>query len=47
VLTQAQWELSQELEANLKQLRQVINQSEEVARKIERVLGYGSSPSSS
>lgn len=41
VLTEAQWQLSQELEANLKQLRQVINQSQEVARKIERVLGKG------
>lgn len=47
VLTQAQWELSKELEANLKQLRQVINQSQEVARKIEQVLGRGQKGQSS
>lgn len=47
VLTNAQWQLSQELEANLKQLRQVINQSQEVARKIEQVLGYGTGSQSS
>lgn len=41
VLTNAQWQLSEELESNLKQLRQVINQSQEVARKIEQVLGHG------
>ncbi|MGC8489006.1 MAG: hypothetical protein ACP5QO_12450 [Clostridia bacterium] len=46
-LTNAQWQLSQELEANLKQLRQVINQSQEVARKIEQVLGYGTGSQSS
>ncbi len=41
VLTQAQYELSQELEANLKKLRSVIQQSEEIAKKIELVLGRG------
>jgi hypothetical protein len=42
VLTQAQWELSQELENNLKQLRQVIRESQAIAQKIEQVLGQGS-----
>jgi type III secretory pathway lipoprotein EscJ len=42
VLTQAQYELSQELEANLKKLRGVIQQSQEIAKKIELVLGQGS-----
>jgi len=41
VLTQAQYELSQELEANLKKLRSVIQQSQEIAKKIELVLGQG------
>jgi hypothetical protein len=41
VLTQAQYELSQELEANLKKLRSVIQQSQEIAKKIEMVLGKG------
>lgn len=41
VLTQAQYELSQELEANLKKLRSVIQQSQEIAKKIELVLGKG------
>jgi hypothetical protein len=43
VLGQAQWQLSQELSANLKELRRVINQSQEIARKIEQVLGEGTS----
>ncbi|MCY0877999.1 MAG: hypothetical protein OWU84_03510 [Firmicutes bacterium] len=41
VLTQAQYELSQELEANLTKLRSVIQQSQEIAKKIELVLGHG------
>lgn len=47
VLTQAQYELSQELEANLKKLRSVIQQSEEIAKKIELVLGRGEQGSGS
>ena len=43
VLGQAQWELSEDLSANLKELRRVINQSQEIARKIEQVLGQGTS----
>ena len=42
VLTQAQYELSEELEMNLRKLRSVIRQSEEIAKKIEQVLGHGS-----
>jgi hypothetical protein len=42
VLTEAQWQLSRELEANLKELRQVIRQSESIAQKIESVLGQDS-----
>jgi hypothetical protein len=45
ILGQAQAEIAQELEANLKQLRQVISQSEAVARKIERVLGQSGTSS--
>ena len=41
VLTQAQYELSQELETNLRKLRSVIRQSQEIAKKIELVLGHG------
>ena len=41
VLTQAQYELSQELEENLQKLRSVIQQSQEIAKKIELVLGHG------
>jgi hypothetical protein len=41
VLTEAQYELSQELEANLTKLRSVIQQSQEIAKKIELVLGHG------
>jgi len=41
VLTQAQYELSQELQANLTKLRSVIQQSQEIAKKIEMVLGQG------
>ncbi len=41
VLTHAQYELSQELETNLKKLRSVIRQSQEIASKIEQVLGHG------
>ncbi len=41
VLTQAQYELSEELQANLHKLRSVIRQSEEIAKKIELVLGHG------
>lgn len=47
VLTEAQYELSQELEANLKKLRSVIQQSQEIAKKIELVLGKGSQGSQS
>ncbi|MBX5466247.1 MAG: hypothetical protein K6U14_01960 [Firmicutes bacterium] len=47
VLTQAQYELSQELEANLKKLKAVIRESQEIARKIELVLGQGPGKSSS
>lgn len=43
VLTQAQYELSQELQANLKKLKNVIRESQEIAKKIELVLGQGSS----
>ena len=43
VLGQAQWQLSEDLSANLKELRRVINQSQEIARKIEQVLGQGTS----
>ncbi len=41
VLTQAQYELSEELQANLQKLRSVIRQSQEIAKKIELVLGQG------
>ena len=41
VLTQAQYELSEELQANLQKLRSVIRQSQEIAKKIELVLGHG------
>jgi hypothetical protein len=47
VLTQAQYELSQELEANLKKLKAVIRESQEIARKIELVLGKGQGGSGS
>jgi hypothetical protein len=40
-LTQAQYELSQELEENLMKLKSVIQQSQEIAKKIEMVLGQG------
>lgn len=43
MLGQAQWQLSEDLSANLKELRRVINQSQEIARKIEQVLGQGTS----
>lgn len=46
VLTQAQYELSQELEANLVKLKSVIHESQEIAKKIELVLGKGSSSGS-
>jgi hypothetical protein len=41
VLTAAQYELSQQLEANLMKLKAVIRESEEIAKKIETVLGHG------
>lgn len=47
VLTQAQYELSQELEENLTKLRSVIQQSQEIAKKIELVLGHGEKGSGS
>lgn len=47
VLTQAQDELSQELEANLVKLKSVIHQSQEIAKKIEMVLGQGDGGSGS
>ncbi|SDF25461.1 hypothetical protein [Sporolituus thermophilus] len=39
VLAQAQYELSNELEASLKKLKQVINESEKIANKISNLLG--------
>ncbi|MDA8204774.1 MAG: hypothetical protein M0Z36_01800 [Thermaerobacter sp.] len=41
VLTQDQYQLSQELEANLMKLKSVIRESQEIAKKIELVLGQG------
>ncbi len=46
VLTQAQYELGQELQANLQKLKSVIRESQEIAKKIELVLGQGSSGNS-
>ncbi|MDA8192531.1 MAG: hypothetical protein M0Z53_00845 [Thermaerobacter sp.] len=40
-LTEAQYELSRELRGNLSKLRSVIQQSQEIAKKIEMVLGQG------
>ncbi|QDR80770.1 hypothetical protein SPTER_21040 [Sporomusa termitida] len=39
VLAQAQYELSNELEASLKKLKQVISESEQIANKISNLLG--------
>ncbi len=39
VLGQAQMQLTQELETNLRKLKEVINESQQIARKLEMILG--------
>ncbi|QJW48102.1 hypothetical protein HA075_21690 [bacterium BFN5] len=47
VLAQAQYELSNELEASLQKLKQVISESEKIANKISNLLGEESSTNKS